>query len=197
MSDMRIIWINSYQNLLFPLIDLFKGKNFKVEYSNNISLVRRDESAPDLIISDIARGDTLLTLKNLGLPFLIVSECHELEVIQRAFECGALDYIIYPGFTSEIIAKVDFALLKKRVVVVPPKIENLTQKESLLFNLFFNNLEKELSRETIVADIWGGLVIYRKSLDVHLHHLRKKLKDHNFVIHYGENNRWKMSRVVQ
>ncbi|MFN8369536.1 MAG: winged helix-turn-helix domain-containing protein [Bacteriovoracaceae bacterium] len=202
-NQKNTIWVVSHQNLLFPLNELLQERGIILKYSNSIEPIQKGEALPDLIISDIARGvsDSLLNLNNLDLPFLIVSECQDLETLQRAFEFGAMDYIIHPCSNSELIAKVEFALKKINLrinkLVVTPKIENLTQKETLLFNLFFNNLDKDLSRETIVAEIWGGLVIYKKSLDVHLHHLRKKLKSYNYVIHYGENNKWKMSKAYE
>lgn len=65
----------------------------------------------------------------------------------------------------------------ERTLAAGDVVSLLTEKEAKLLSLLLANVNQTLSRETLMAEIWGeeGLVVIPKNIDVLVSKLRKKL----------------------
>ncbi len=65
----------------------------------------------------------------------------------------------------------------EKTLVIDDTILPLTEKEAKLLSLLLANIHQTISRETLMAEIWGeeGLVVIPKNIDVLVSKLRKKL----------------------
>ena len=128
-----------------------------------------------------------LTAKNLKIDKL------------KGFQLGADDYVTKPVDEEELLARIQAILrrsqakeksqpvmthfgnsffdYKKRILTTIDQNHSLTDKEAELLKLLLNNKNNLLSREEALKSIWGRNDYFnRRSMDVHLSHLRKLLK---------------------
>jgi len=70
-----------------------------------------------------------------------------------------------------------------RTLAAGDGVSLLTEKEAKLLSLLLANINQTLSRETLMAEIWGeeGLVVIPKNIDVLVSKLRKKLNHDDSV----------------
>ncbi len=165
------------------------------------------EKGPDLIIMDIILPDEngLEVLRKLResletrlMPIILVSAKNtELDKV-KGLDMGADDYITKPFGIMEMISrvkallrrsmsdsndkvfKVDGILLndERHQVFVDNEQCELTYKEYELLRLLMKNCGIVISREMIIARIWGeNCEVESRTLDVHLKTLRAKLGD--------------------
>lgn len=145
------------------------------------------------------------SLELLKMPFIVVSGLDDVDVLRLCFKEGAVDYITKPFMKNELLVKIERLLQRSSdqmsigqvssassfldgVIVLDPYaqtlkrspdvIVNLTSKELLIYSLLNTATQKgeSISRRELTELIWGSLSVSSKSLDVHLFHLRKKLK---------------------
>jgi DNA-binding response OmpR family regulator len=131
------------------------------------------------------------------LPVLFLSSKMLESDVVRALDAGADDYIIKPFRAGEILARVNVLLRRQQrtstqgnliavgdyvldpvnhAVSLRGQSLELTVKEFELVSLFFRNVGKPVSRETICVSIWGrDLEAASRSLDTHIYRLRQKL----------------------
>ncbi|MCM2278184.1 MAG: response regulator transcription factor [Oligoflexia bacterium] len=156
---------------------------------------------PDLVIADLRLAednflDFISNEKNVELirsPFIIVSSVDDLDILRACFEDGALDYLTKPFTKNELVVKVE-RILKSRENASPDgqsgvvldasnltvKRDNsasvqLTAKELRIFSLLHSARGDCVSRKHLLSEVWSGVTVTAKTLDVHLFHLRKKL----------------------
>ncbi|RYZ93650.1 MAG: hypothetical protein EOP06_00340 [Proteobacteria bacterium] len=77
------------------------------------------------------------------------------------------------------------ALLPRRINGI--SITGLTMKERRLLAVFLLAPAFEISRENLFDQLWRSISVNRKTLDVHLFNLRKKLRPHGFDVVFKEN----------
>jgi two-component system, OmpR family, KDP operon response regulator KdpE len=159
---------------------------------------------PQLVILDLGLPDEdgFYVLKEIrswsSVPVIILSVKSSEEDIVRALDLGADDYITKPFNTSELLAriranmrrsqqvqdntslinsklKIDFT---KRIVYKGNKELKLTNTEYLLLNLFFKNIDKVLTHNFILKEIWGPTHTEDSQyLRVFIGQIRKKIED--------------------
>lgn len=124
-----------------------------------------------------------------GFPFIIVSGNYEKAFIEKSFDYGAIDYIVKPFMSSELEVKISHYINKNKrkdaiqnIVEEFIETDDLTQKEIKILNLFANIEEHKLKRDQIIDNIWKGIKVHPKTLDVHLYNLRKKIKERGLFI---------------
>lgn len=167
---------------------------------------------PNLVILDIMLpGDDGLTiLKKLrsknetkDLPIMMVTaKSTEIDKV-KGLDQGADDYITKPFGVMELMSRVK-ALLRRvktdepedvlchrnisldqdrRLCLVDGEKVDLTFKEYELLKLFLNNTGIVLTRDSIMASVWGyDFTGETRTVDMHIKTLRKKLGDAGAMI---------------
>ncbi|MDY7099441.1 MAG: response regulator transcription factor [Pseudomonadota bacterium] len=138
--------------------------------------------------------------------FILITSRSEKSDVVRGLEVGAVDYVVKPESKEVILARIEAANRRMR----PPEADRfsrfgdyeidrllkqitwngdavkLTNKEVELATLFFDNLNRPLSRAYIFGQVWGGVAdVESRTLDLHVSRVRSKLQlrpQHGFAI---------------
>jgi DNA-binding response OmpR family regulator len=147
-------------------------------------------------------------VRNLDTPpaFILLTSRSDKADVVRGLDAGAVDYVVKPESKEVILARIEAAHRRLR----PPEVERyarfgdyeidrllkticwkgepikLTNKEVELSILFFDNLNRPLSRAYIFGQVWGGVPeVESRTLDLHVSRVRSKLQlrpQHGFAI---------------
>ena len=181
---MQILLIEDNLTIIKGLTYTLKQNNYEVYACKNlletISYLK-DNPKLNLIILDVTlpdgNGFTFFTnnLKNLNIPTIFLTAKDEEDDIVRGLEIGAEDYLTKPFSTKELLARINKILLRQKhnsilkvgdisfdmdkMLVYKDTIKlELTPLELKLLHLLFLNLNKLVSRNTILDKIyeWTG-----------------------------------------
>lgn len=117
----------------------------------------------------------------------------------KGFQLGADDYVTKPVDEEELIARIQAILrrsnkdsskqpsliqlgkfqfdVSKRILQIDEQVFNLTEKEAELLKMLVHHKNNLLDRNQTLKNIWGDTDYFnRRSMDVHISHLRKILK---------------------
>lgn len=164
-----------------------------IDYINNntnINLIILDITLPD------GNGITLYNnyIKKLNIPVIFLTANDSEDDIVKCLELGAEDYITKPFSTKELLARVNKVLLRykknslikvknisfdmdKLILYKDNEVVNLTALELKLVNLLFLNINKVVTRSTILDKIWewtGNDVDYH-TVTVYFNRIRDKI----------------------
>ena len=200
---MQILLIEDNLTIIKGLTYTLKQNNYKVYACKNlfeaISYLK-DNPKINLIILDVTlpdgNGFTFFTdnLKTLNIPTIFLTAKDEEDDIVRGLEIGAEDYLTKPFSTKELLARINKILLRQKhnsilkvgdisfdmdkmlVYKDTTKIE-LTPLELKLLHLLFLNLNKLVSRNTILDKIyeWTGNDVDSHTITVYFQRIRQKL----------------------
>lgn len=200
---MQILLIEDNLTIIKGLTYTLKQNNYEVYACKNlleaISYLK-DNPKINLIILDVTipdgNGFTFFTdnLKNLNIPTIFLTAKDEEDDIVRGLEIGAEDYLTKPFSTKELLARINKILLRQKhnsilkvgdisfdmdkmlVYKDTTKIE-LTPLELKLLHLLFLNLNKLVSRNTILDKIyeWTGNDVDSHTITVYFQRIRQKL----------------------
>jgi DNA-binding response OmpR family regulator len=150
---------------------------------------------PDLIILDIMLPDIdgfevcrQIRAKS-KVPILMLSARREDVDKIVGLELGADDYLAKPFNPQELVARVKAILRRSQAEAAPQQIIDifgvhideplkLRTKEFDLLYVFAQNPDIVLSRERLLNQVWGyDYYGETRTVDVHVSHLRDKLKD--------------------
>jgi DNA-binding response OmpR family regulator len=156
----------------------------------------------DMVVLDInlPRLSGIEVLKRLRdrrsvVPVLLLTARDTVHDRVQGLDCGADDYLTKPFDLDELNARLR-ALLRRsggratpllvngsivldpaahRVTLDTQEIE-LSQREFVLLQILMENIGKVLSRTRLEETLYGwGMEVESNTLEVHIHHLRKKL----------------------
>lgn len=136
--------------------------------------------------------------RELNIPIIFITAKTEEDELLTGFSLGADDYISKPFSVKEVIVRVKAVLkrgsldkqseqtslglddlvlnLKKRKVKIAGNEIELTRKEFEILVLLLRSEGAILSREDILNRVWDeDVVVSKRTIDVHMTHLRKKL----------------------
>jgi len=160
------------------------------------------DDSHDLAILDLGlpKVDGMVLLKALrargkGLPILIASARDTVRDRIAGLEAGADDYVLKPFDLDELIARVRALLRRhagsgspvlrcgtlcldpsKRTVTLDGELVELSAREFSLLEALMQRPGDVLSREKLEESIYGwGEEVASNAIEVHLHHLRRKL----------------------
>ncbi len=179
----------------FKVIEASKGKEGIVAVANN---------HPQLVILDLGLPDEdgFTVLKEIrtwsNIPIIILSVRNSEDDIVKALDLGADDYVTKPFNTAELIAriranirrtqlpdsqsvvvngdlKIDFS---KRLIYKNDEELKVTNTEYMLLFLLFRNLDKVLTHNYLLKEIWGPVHSEDSQyLRVFIGQIRKKIED--------------------
>ena len=200
---MQILLIEDNLTIIKGLTYTLKQNNYEVYACKNlleaISYLK-DNPKLNLIILDVTlpdgNGFTFFTnnLKNLNIPTIFLTAKDEEDDIVRGLEIGAEDYLTKPFSTKELLARINKILLRQKhnsilkvgdisfdmdkMLVYKDTIKlELTPLELKLLHLLFLNLNKIVSRNTILDKIyeWTGNDVDSHTITVYFQRIRQKL----------------------
>ena len=136
------------------------------------------------------------TLETPPAFILLTSRSDKSDVV-RGLEAGAVDYVVKPESKEVILARIEAANRRMRpaepdrfatfgdyqidrllkVITWKGDPVKMTNKEVQVATMFFDNLNRPLSRAYIFGQIWGGVPdIESRTLDLHVSRVRSKLQ---------------------
>ena len=158
---------------------------------------------PELVILDLGLPDMdgLKVLEKLRvgdkqLPVLILTARDTIEDKVSGLDLGADDYLVKPFEMPELLARLRVlerrttSALTSRIAIGPVVLDTLAQKASvdgvdlelprreyMLLKALMENPGRILSRDTLEKRLYGwGEELASNSIEVHIHHLRKKIR---------------------
>ncbi len=204
---MKLLLIEDDIDITNNLKLLLKENNYEFDNAYNITEgINKLSNNYDLIILDISLPDgngfsfykNHLLAKNIPVVFLTAKD--DEDDIVNGLELGAEDYITKPFSSKELLARIKRILLKKeknKIIEIEDikfdlekmkvtknnKEVKLTSLELKILYLFFTNLNKVITRESIIENIWNwtGNDVNDNTVTVYLKRIREKLGD-NIII---------------
>ena len=173
----------------------------------NIAVDKFNNNNYDLIIMDIMmpNKDGFTALKEIrqtsNIPCIMLSARGEEYDKLIGFDLGVDDYVTKPFSPKELVARIK-AILKRtnkeenkyvfdtlvvddkaHVVLIDDKEVNLTPKEYDLLKYFIKNINIALTREQLLAAVWGyDFYGDDRTIDTHIKTLRKNLGKYSNLI---------------
>lgn len=219
MTGKRLIWVlEDDAGCQFVLREIFELRYTLRMFSDlnafRDALFSPAETRPDLVIADIRLpGQSFLSFLSSEdahvfqtVPLLVVSSVDDIDALRTCFENGAVDFITKPFTKNELIVKVeriwsqpDRARPRREFTLDLPALkvirgerhsDPLTTKEFQIITILSDAPSATLSRDEIVARVWGQVKVTSKAFDVHLYHLRKKIGAVGLEIRFSPPNRY-------
>ena len=160
-----------------------------------------EKSAPDVILldlmlPDISGLDVLRTVRRTSnVPVIVVSAKSAEADVVSALELGADDYLTKPYSSRELVARIrantrraiphDMGVVRAGIAVLDPQryelrlgdvTEVLPRKEFELARTLVESQGRVVTRENLLAEIWGISWGDSKSLDQHIRRLRRRFE---------------------
>ena len=159
---------------------------------------------PQLMVLDLRLPDGFVTdaikrWADLGIelpPFFVISGSESEDEVRACFKYGAADFITKPYSAAEIIGKVENVFEKQQQNALERYADQiaeeafLTVKELKIFKLMVERYGSYVTRQAMIERLWPKVKVNAKTLDVHLHNLRKKLEGSGFEIQNLERGKW-------
>lgn len=181
----------------------FEGCRVQTATDGQTGLDRALELRPDLIVLDVmlprVNGYEIcrfLREEKLETPILMLTAKGQESDVVLGLKLGADDYVTKPFSIKELLARAEalvrrtrgrsaqrFAFgdwqldLESRTLLRNGKDEPLSPKEFELLAYFVKNAGRALSRDTIMASVWGyGSMVTPRSIDRFVNALRNKIE---------------------
>jgi len=208
-SSKSAIWIlegNKDQQLIYSgiFLDIHPIKFFNSLSELQLAISENDVRNCKLLIADLMLPDGFFLeflnqpIISISFPFIIASSIHDIDVMRIAFAKGASDYLVRPIDESELITKIEKVLSEnktdknehyRKILDLRSRnseYKNLTFKEAHILSILLSSPTQSISREDLLLEVWKTTTVHPKTIDVHIHNLRKKIKPHGIQISSGE-----------
>ena len=202
-NALKILLLEDNESIAKGLAYSFEKNNYEFTYRTTVKeteayLLKNDDL--DLIILDIALPDGngfdlyKSEIKPREIPTIFLTARDDEDDIVRGLDVGAEDYITKPFSMKELMARVNKILMrtkKQRVIsigdvsfdtdrLVLHKVKDridLTPLELKIVNLLFSNLNKVVTRSTLLDKIWEwtGNDVDDHTVTVYLNRIREKI----------------------
>jgi len=206
MNKAEILIIDDEEQIRKTLEITLKTNNYTVTQAAtaNQGLIMASNHPPDLILLDLGLPDKdgIHVLEELRQwhtgPIIILSVQDSEDIIIKALDKGANDYLSKPFRTGELLARIRSALrdaateeadpiinsedlqidLLTRTVKKKKELIKLTSTEYSLLALFARNEGKVLTHQYLLRAVWGpGFINQSQYLRVFIAQIRKKIED--------------------
>jgi len=203
---MQLLLVEDDESLASGLIYALSQENIIVNHVNQgkLALSAVASTAPDLIILDLGLPDMdgLTVIKKLRennhhLPILVLTARDSITDKVRGLDLGADDYLSKPFDMAELLARL--RVLERRISISPHTDEiniqgvclniqsmevsvdgknvTLFKSEFMILKALMQNAGRVLTRDNIESKLYRwGEEISSNAIEVHIHHLRKKIK---------------------
>ena len=195
----KILLIEDNEFIIKGIVYLLKQHNFIVDVVSTLSDAKKYlENNYNLIILDLMLpdGDGIdFFKKNLtNKPTLVLTAKDDEDVISDALDNGVEDYMVKPFKAKELLSRINKIIRKnkdnnlikvKNVVIdtdaarvyVDEKEVIFTSLEYRILLLLFQNLNRIVTREIIMEQIWdiSGNFVEDNTLTVYIKRIREKL----------------------
>ncbi len=205
----KILIIDDENILAEQLAENLTDDGFEARFESNPlhSLTTVSEFKPDLLIIDkimpekngIEVIDELKASKLFqDIPIIMLTACKSKNDLLECFKHGVNDFMTKPFDYDELLARINANLVKesirnKRVlnfnniyidtlaqlVQLDAEEIHLTLTEYKLLRLLVSNLNTVLSREELCKEALGSTNVIKRTIDVHMTSLRKKIGDNS------------------
>ena len=205
MENINILIVEDEQRLAEILKKQLEDSGFSAEiaYDGYVGKQLVEKNTYNLIILDInlplINGYDLckeIRKTNSKIPIIMLTAFSTSDNKIAGFDVGADDYVLKPFDFRELLARVNVFLRRSSTNIKTEKLRiadlemdlstktvtraqikiDLTAKESLLLETFLKNIDKLLTREFIIEQVWG--IEFDPStniIDVYVNYLRKKI----------------------
>lgn len=204
--DYTILIIDDDKELLESLYKYLKNKEFgKILTAKNLAEAEfkiinsnLDLIVLDLMLPDGSGFDLLRRIrKKSDVPIIILSALDGIEDRREGFENKADDYVVKPFLPEDLLWRIEAVLRRSQGYIKEEKVrlgkvifdkqkamlikennkENLTAKQFQILDLLSNNLNKIVSINQILDDVWGETYGYENTLITHIYRIREKLEE--------------------
>lgn len=201
---MQILLVEDDVELAAALVPALRARGYAVNQVGNgrLALTAVRTEAPDIVVLDLGLPDMdgLQVLRGIRanerhLPVLVLTARNSVEDLVEGLDRGADDYLPKPFAMSELLARL--RVLERRlgtstsseirvgeVSLDTARLEvrcdgvaiDLPRREYMLLKALMENAGKVLSRASLESRLYGwGEEVASNALEVHVHHLRRKL----------------------
>ncbi len=195
----KILLIEDNEFIIKGIVYLLKQHNFDVDVVSTLNDAKKHlENNYNLIILDLMLpdGDGIdFFKKNLtNQPTLVLTAKDDEDVISDALDNGVEDYMVKPFRAKELLSRInkiirknkDNNLIKVKNIVIDTDaarvyVDNVevifTSLEYRILLLLFQNLNRIVTREIIMEQIWdiSGNFVEDNTLTVYIKRIREKL----------------------
>jgi DNA-binding response OmpR family regulator len=201
------IWIIEDNQEINHLYRDMLSDSYNLQFFSNINDFKHEINSPlpALVIADLNLPDgNFMNIyneqnwQNLKTTFMVVSASEDISDLRKCFDLGMNEYLIKPFRQSELLVKVEKLIEQHKVnpfnEIINQLVENeiLTNKEIKILKYLSECQDNESSRQELTQTLWPKVTVHQKTLDVHLHNLRKKIIEHNIQIECLKNGNYKL-----
>lgn len=148
----------------------------------------------DIMLPEMDGFEVMEKIKNCGVPVIYLTAMQDVTSKVRGLKSGAEDYIVKPFETLELLARIDLVLkrykktldvleygnismnIEKHTITKDGMLVTLTPKEFDVLSFFIQHQDIVISRETLLATIWGYQYEGEtRTVDTHVQQVRRKL----------------------
>jgi two-component system OmpR family response regulator len=205
----RVLVIDDEPNIVDPISITLRHRGYLVRTAGTAidGLDMAERWHPDVVVLDVMLPDfdgfevaRRLHADPTPSPVLFLSALDSTGDKVRGLKIGAYDYVTKPFSLEELLARLESILRRtgrlsdgpRRLAFVDLELDEetmevyragepveLTTTEFRLFRYFMLNPRRVLSRDELIAEVWGDdFTGYPRMLETYMSYLRKKI-DHN------------------
>ncbi|ERT57287.1 response regulator transcription factor [Peptoniphilus sp. BV3C26] len=204
--NFSILIVDDEKNLLENLYNFLKNKDFKKVYTAKnlkesrfkLKNFKIDLIVLDLMLPDGSGFDLLKEVrKTSDIAVIILSALDGIDDRREGFENRADDYLVKPFFPDELLWRIDAILRRSKKINSQEKIKlgnvifhkskgilikngeeiALTATQFKILAYLSENINKIVSIDRILDNIWEDSYGYENTLITHIYRLREKLED--------------------
>ena len=206
-SDIKCIALyHQTLGLQYPLKVFSNFDEFSAEYQ------KAPKGQPRLLIAEPEDAKTALanffsgfaTSEGTRFPeTLVVSRNDEIDLMRFYLRVGVRDYILKPLRPNELVTKVERALMQinNRSVLIfkndldGHQLTDLTFREHQILTVILNKPSRTVKRDELLDAVWNKTLVNRKTLDVHIFNLRRKLRPIGYDIISSQKSELYLARL--
>ena len=155
----------------------------------------------DIMLPGLNGFEVIERIRNSGTPVIFLTAMGDVTDKIRGLRMGAEDYIVKPFEAMELLARIEVVLRRfkkesdvlyyKDIVVDVDKHTvtqngvsvDLTPKEFDVFVFFLRNQDLAITRERLLASVWGyEFEGESRTVDIHIQQIRKKLNLKKYLV---------------
>src|SRR6266851_5268382 len=202
---MRVLAIEDNRRFLDLMRSHLRKRGFTVDTADTLAdgLIMASSGGYEVVLLDLLLPDgdggeviDRLRRERSLVPIIVLSARGEITDRLGAFDSGADDYLVKPFDLDELVARIravvrrsgshrevlSFADVvfdqRRRQVLVNGQILSLRRREVALLELLLQNAGEAIHRDLLISSLYSlDEEINSNALDVHVHHLRRKLAE--------------------